>query len=78
MGGSFEISATGPENPLNNRHKSFCLICRIFFSMRVREKNEISWRYQGTNQLPQDQLYGEKYCLDAVRGKMRKCFMWTV
>ena len=73
-----EVFATGPVDPLNNRHKLFCLICRINFSMRVRKINQIKRHYPTSNQLRQHQRYAEKYCLDAVRGKMRKCFMGTV
>ena len=48
------VLATGPEDPLHNRQKICCMICRVNAPMRARGAHEIERHCQSTNQLRQD------------------------
>ena len=50
----------GPEDPLHNRYKFFCMICCVKVTMRARGAYEITRHYQSAKHLHQDQKYREK------------------
>ena len=65
-----KIFATGPEEPLENRHCFFCMLCKKNISMKSRELYELKRHYQRDGHLRIDQRFREKYCPGKVRGKM--------
>ena len=56
-----KLFASGPENPLENRHSFFCMICKDNVSMRSRGIYEIVRHYQSAGDLRQDQRYRERF-----------------
>ena len=60
--------ATGPENPLKNRHCFFCMICRRNVSMESRGLFELKQRYQREHYLRADQRFRARYHPSKVHG----------
>ena len=63
-----KIFATGPENPLKNRHCFYCMICRRNVSMKSRELYELKRHFQREHQLRADQRFRARYHHSKVRG----------
>ena len=55
-----ENFATGPDDPLNNCHKFYCVICRVNVSMRARGVYETKRQNQSLNHSPLYQRSREK------------------
>ena len=51
------IFATGPENPLKNRHCFYCMICRRNVSMKSRGLYELKRHFQREHHLRADQRF---------------------
>ena len=64
-----KVFATGPDDPLKNRHCFFCMLCKKNISMKSRGLYELKRRYQRDCHLRLDQHYREKYCPGKVRGR---------
>ena len=64
-----KVFAAGPEDPLNDRHKFFRMICLVQFSMRAHVIYDIKRHNPSPNHLRQDQRYREELGPDTVRGK---------
>ena len=52
-----KIFATGPENPLKNRHSFYCMLCRRNVSMRSRGLYELKRHFQREHHLREDQRF---------------------
>ena len=52
-----KIFATGPENPLKNRHCFYCMLCRRNVSMRYRWLYELKHHFQREHHLRADQRF---------------------
>ena len=63
-----KIFATGPENPLNNRHSFYCMICRRNVSMKSRGLYELKRHFQREQLLRADQRFRALYHPSKVRG----------
>ena len=63
-----KIFATGPENPLKNRHCFYCMICRRNVSMKTRGLYELKRQIQREHHLRADQRFRARYHLLKVRG----------
>ena len=63
-----KIFATGPENPLKNRHCFYCMICRRNVSMKFRGLYELKRRFQREHHLRADQRFRARYHLSKIRG----------
>ena len=50
-----KVFATGPDDPLNNRHKLYCKICRVNVCMRAWVVYDMNRPYQSPNHLREDQ-----------------------
>ena len=64
-----KVFATGPEEPLKNRHCFFCMLCKKNISVKSRGLYELKRHYQRDCHLRTDQRFREKYCPGKVRGK---------
>ena len=64
-----KVFATGPEEPLKNRHCFFCMLCKKNISMKSRGLYELKRHYQRGCHLRIDQRFCERYCLGKVRRK---------
>ena len=64
-----KVFATGPEEPLKNRHCFFCMLCKKNISMKSRGLYELKRHYQRDCHLRIDQRFRERYCPGKVRGK---------
>ena len=60
--------ATGPENPLRNRHCFYCMVCRKNLSMRSRGLYELKCHFQREHHLRADQRFRARYHPSKVRG----------
>ena len=60
--------ATGPENPLKNRHCFYCMICRRNVSMKCRGLYELKRNFQWEHHLRADQRFGARYHPSKLRG----------
>ena len=63
-----KVFATGPENPLKNRHCFFCLICRRNVSMKSRGLYKLKRHFQREHHLRADQAFRARYHPSKVRG----------
>ena len=64
-----KVFATGPEDPLKNRHCFFCMLCKKNTSMKSRGLYELKRHYQRDCHLRIDQRFREKYCPGKMRGR---------
>ena len=62
-----EIFATGPENPLKNRHCFYCMICWRNVSMKSRGLYELKRHFQREQYLRADQRFRARYHPSKVR-----------
>ena len=60
--------ATGPENPLKNRHCFYCMICRRNVSMKSRSLYELKRHFQREHHLRAYQRFRARYHPSKVRG----------
>ena len=63
-----KVFATGPENPLKNRHCFYCMLCRRNVSMRSRGLYELKRHFQREHHLRADQRFRARYHPSKVRG----------
>ena len=63
-----KVFATGPENPLKNRHCFYCMLCRRNVSMRSRGLYELKRHFQREHHLRADQRCRARYHPSKVRG----------
>ena len=63
-----KIFATGPENPLKNRHCFYCMLCRRNASMESRGLYELKRHFQREHHLRADQRFRARYHPSKVRG----------
>ena len=56
-----KVFATGPENPLKNRHCFYCMLCRRNMSMRSRGLYELKRHFQREHHLRADQRFRARY-----------------
>ena len=63
-----KIFATGPENPLKNRHCFYCMLCRINVSIKSRGLYELKRHFQREHHLRADQRFRAQYHPSKVRG----------
>ena len=63
-----KIFATGPENPLKNRHCFYCMICRRNMSMKSRGLYELKRHFQREHHLRADQRFRARYHPSKIRG----------
>ena len=63
-----KIFATGPENPMKNRHCFYCMLCRRNVSMRSRGLYELKRHFQWEHHLRADQRFRARYHPSKVRG----------
>ena len=63
-----KIFATGPKNPLKNRHCFYCMICRRNVSMKFRGLYELKRHFQREHHLRADQRFRARYHPSKVRG----------
>ena len=63
-----KIFATGPENPLKNRHCFYCMICRRNVSMKSRGLYELKRLFQREHHLRADQRFRAQYHPSKKRG----------
>ena len=63
-----KVFATGPENPLKNRHCFYCMLCRRNVSMRSRGLYELKRHFQPEHHLRADQRFRARYYPSKVRG----------
>ena len=63
-----KIFATGPENPLKNRHCFYCMICRRNVSVKSRGLYELKRHFQREHHLRADQRFRARYHPSKVRG----------
>ena len=64
-----KVFATGPEDPLKNRHCFFCMLCMKNISMKSRGLYVLKRHYQRDCKLRIDQRFRERYCPRKVRGR---------
>ena len=62
------IFASGPKNPLKNRHCFYCMICRRNVSMKSRGLYELKRHFQREHHLRADQKFRTRYHPLKVRG----------
>ena len=60
---------TGPEDPLENCLKFYCLMCKFQVSKNSRSLSEIKRHCQSVRRLRQEKRYRHRYFPGAVRGK---------
>ena len=60
--------ATGPENPLKNRHCFYCMVCRRNVSMRSLGLYELKRHFQREHHLRADQRFRARYYPSKIRG----------
>ena len=63
-----KIFATGPENPLKNRHCFYCMLCRRNVSMKSRGLYELKRHFQREHHLRADQRFRARYHPSKIRG----------
>ena len=63
-----KVFATGPENPLKNRHCFYCMLCRRNVSMRSRGLYELKRHFQREHHLRADQRFRARYYPSKLRG----------
>ena len=63
-----KIFATGPENPLKNRHCFYCMICRRNVSMNSRGLYELKRHFQREHHFRSDQRFRARYHPSKIRG----------
>ena len=63
-----KIFATGPENPLKNRHCFYCMICRRNVSIKSRGFYELKRHFQREQHLRAHQRFRAQYHPSKVRG----------
>ena len=63
-----KIFATGPENPLENRHCFYCMIRRRNVSMKSRGLYELKRHFQREHHLRADQRFRARYHPSKIRG----------
>ena len=63
-----KIFATGPDNPLKNRHCFYCMLCRRNLSMNSRGLYELKRHFQREHHLRADQRFHARYHPSKVRG----------
>ena len=63
-----KIFATGPENPLKNRHCFYSVLCRRNVSIRSRGLYELKRHFQREHHLRADQRFRARYHPSKVRG----------
>ena len=63
-----KVFATGPENPMKNRHCFYCMLCRRNVSMRSRGLYELKRHFQREHHLRADQRFRARYYPSKVRG----------
>ena len=63
-----KIFATGPEDPLKNRHCFYCMLCRRNMSPRSRGLYKLKRHCQREHHLRADQRFLARYHLSKVRG----------
>ena len=63
-----KIFATGPKNPLKNRHCFYCMICRRNVSMKSRGSYELQQHFQREHHLRADQRFRARYHPSKIRG----------
>ena len=63
-----KIFATGPENPLKNRHCFYCILCRRNVSMKSRGLYELKRHFQREHHLRADQRFRARYHPSKVSG----------
>ena len=72
-----KVFATGPEDPMHNRHKFHCMFRRVNVSMRARGNYEIKHPYESLNHLLQYQRYRENILYACCEGEGRQRFTWS-
>ena len=72
-----KIFATGPKNPLKNRHCFYCLICRRNVSMKSRGLYELKRHFQREHRLRADQRFRARYHHSKVRGSDGRTLYWS-
>ena len=63
-----KVFATGPENPLKNRHCFYCMLCKRNVSMRSRGLYELKRHFQREHHLRADQRFRARYHPSNIRG----------
>ena len=64
-----KVSASGPEDPLKNKHCFFCMLCKKNTSMKSRGLYELKRQYHQDCHLRIDQRFRERYGPGKVRGR---------
>ena len=67
-----KVFATGPEEPLKNRHCFFCMFCKKNISMKSRGLYGLKRHYQRDCHLRIDQRFRERYCPGKLQGKVAR------
>ena len=63
------LFATGPQDPLKNKHCFCCMFCQRNVKMASRGVSESRRHFQQDQHLRADQIYREKFFPRAVPGK---------
>ena len=63
-----KVFATGPENPLKNRHCFYCMLCKRNVFMRSRGLYELKRHFQREHHLRADQRFRARYHPSKIRG----------
>ena len=63
-----KIFATGPKNPLKNRHCFFCMVCRRNVSLKSQGLYELKRHFQREHHLRAEQRFRARYNPSEVRG----------
>ena len=64
-----KVFATRPDDPLNNRHSFYCMLCKRNISMRTRGLYELKRHFQRDCHFRADQRLRENICPGKVRGR---------
>ena len=64
-----KVFATGPEDLLENKYCSYCMLCRQKISMRTRGLYELKRHFQRDCHFRADQRFREKCCPGKVRAR---------
>ena len=67
-----KVFATGPENPLKNRHCFYCIICGRNVSMKSRGLYELERHFQREHHLRADQRFRARYHRSKVGGSYER------
>ena len=64
-----KVFATGPEGPLENKYRFYCMLCRRNISMRTRGLYELKRHFQRDCHFQAHQRFREKHCPGKIRGR---------